>query len=132
MVRCPGQVCVDQGKQAIRQVHCPADSLSATLFSSRKKARLGDKSRPSVALLDRRVLLLDADLDQHCLAARMDEARSELVKAGLANLSLWFGWLWSRETFGLQWHEVVLVDPADGPSVDVPRGVGVTQLFCGP
>jgi hypothetical protein len=132
MVRHPGHVHVDQGKRVIRQACRPADSLGAALFASGMKARLGDESRPSVALLDRHVRWLDSDLDQRCRAARTDEVRLELAQAGLANLSLWLGWLRSRETFGLQWHEVVSVDPLDGPSVDLPRGVGVTQFFVGP
>ena len=132
MVRYPGHVYMDQGKRVIHQACRPTDSLGATMFASGMKARLGDESRPSVALLDRHVRWLDSDLDQRYRAARTDEVRLELAKAGLANLSLWLGWLRSRETFGLQWYKVVSVDPSDGPSVDLPRGVGVTQFFMGP
>jgi hypothetical protein len=96
------------------------------------KARLGDESRPSVALLDRHVRWLDVDLDQRHRVARSDAVRNELAKAGLANLSFWLGWLRSRETFDLQWHNVVLIEAADGPSVDLPHGVGVAQCFMGP
>jgi hypothetical protein len=51
---------------------------------------------------------------------------------GLANLSFWLGWLRSRETLDMQWYRVALIEAADGPSVDLPRGIGVTQFFMGP
>ena len=73
MVRYPGHVYMDQGKGVIHQACCPTDSLGATMFAFGLKARLGDKSRPSVALLDRHVRWLDADLDQCYRAARTDE-----------------------------------------------------------
>ena len=92
------EVCVDQGKWVIRQAHCPADLLGATMFASGMKACLGGESRVSFALLDRHVGCLDADLEQHCQAARMDEVSKELAKAGLANISSWLGWLWWQET----------------------------------
>ena len=134
MVRYPGHVySMDQGKRVIHQVCRPTDLLGATMFASGMKARLGNESRPSVALLDRHVRWLDADLDQHYRAsARTDEVRHELAKAGLANLSLWLGWLLSRETFGLQWYKVVPVELSDGPSVDLPCGVVVTHSFYEP
>jgi hypothetical protein len=71
------------------------------------------------------VRLLDADLDQRHRGARTDAVRNELAKASLANLSLRLGgWLRSLETFGLQWHKVVSVEPADGPSMNFPCGIG--------
>jgi hypothetical protein len=102
------------------------------MFAAGLKARLGDESRPSVALLDRHVRWLDVDLDQRYRVARSDAVRCELAKAGLANLSFWLGWLRSRETFDMQWYRVALIEAADGPSVDLPRGIGVTQFFMGP
>ena len=132
MVRYPGHVYVDQGKRVINQACRPTDSLGATMFAAGLKARLGDESRPSVALLDRHVRWLDVDLDQRYRVARSDEVRCELAKAGLANLSFWLGWLRSRETFDMQWYRVALIEAADGPSVDLPRGIGVTQFFMGP
>jgi hypothetical protein len=56
----------------------------------------------------------------------------KLATAGLANFSLWLGWLWSHDNFGLQWFKVVLVDPADGPLACLPTGIGVAQRLMGP
>ncbi len=55
---------MDQGKRIIHQACHPTDSLGATMFVSGLKARLGVESGPYVALLDRHVRGLDADLDQ--------------------------------------------------------------------
>jgi hypothetical protein len=132
MVRFPGNVYMDQAKRIIHQACRPTDSLGATLFASGLKARIGSESRPSVALLDRHVRWLDADLDRRYRAATTPAVRDELAKAGLANLSLWLGWLRSAENFELQWSQVSMVEPADGPSVDLPRGCGVVQYFMQP
>jgi hypothetical protein len=132
MVRYPGNVYMDQGKRIIHQACRPTDSLGATLFASGLKARIGSESRPSVALLDRHVRCMDADLDRRYRAATTPAVRDELAKAGLANLSLWLGWLRSAENFELQWAQVSMVEPADGPSVDLPRGCGVVQYFMQP
>ena len=86
-----GHVYMDQGKRVIQKACRSTNSLGATMFASGMKAGLGDESRPSVALPDRHVRWLDADLNQHYWAARMDEVRHELAKAGLANLLLWLG-----------------------------------------
>jgi hypothetical protein len=132
MVRYPGNVYMDQGKRIIHQACRPTDSLGATLFASGLKARIGSESRPSVALLDRHVRCMDADLDRRYRAATTPAVRDELAKAGLANLSLWLGWLRSAENFELQCAQVSMVEPADGPSVDLPRGCGVVQYFMQP
>ena len=46
----------------------PPPPAPAPMFASGVKASLGDESRPSVALLDRRVRWLDSDLEQRCQA----------------------------------------------------------------
>jgi hypothetical protein len=132
MVRFPGKVYMDQSKRLIQQPCRATDSFGATMFASGFKARIGDESRPSVALLDRHVRWLDNDLNQRYEAARTDEVRNEIAKAGLANLSLWLGWLRSAENFELEWRSVKVVEPADGPSVDLPRGCGIVQYYMQP
>ena len=105
-----GHIYMNQGKRVIHQACRPTmDSLGATMFTSSMKARLGDESRPSVALLDQLVRWLDADLDQLYQAVRTDEVQHELAKAGLANLSLWGGGLGRvrRLVFnGIRWFQL--------------------------
>jgi hypothetical protein len=110
MVHHPGQVYMDQGKHLIHQACHTTDSLGATLFASGLKARIGDESRPSIALLDRHVRCLDNDLDRQYRAATM-MSKNELAKTGLANLSLWLGWLRSAENFHLEWRDVTFIEP---------------------
>jgi hypothetical protein len=92
MVRHPGQVYMDQGKHLSHQACHPMDSLGVTLFASGLKACIGDESRPSITLLDRHIRWLDNDLDC-CYRAATAISKNELTKTGLANLSLWLGWL---------------------------------------
>jgi hypothetical protein len=129
MIRYPGSVYMDQGKRLIQQTCRPTDSFGATMFASGLKARIGDESRPSVALLDRQIRWLDMDLNRRYEAASTDTARNEIAKAGLANLSLWLGWLRSSETFGLPWKNIESIEPADGPTVDLPVGCGIVQFY---
>jgi hypothetical protein len=93
-------------------------------------ARIRENVNPSVALLDRHVRTLVSDLEY--LSARTPAARRQASLAGLATLLLWLGWLRSSETFGLQWNDFNVVEPEDGPSVDLPRGCGVVGLRLGP
>jgi hypothetical protein len=53
MVRHPSSVYLDHSRRLIQQPCCATDSLEATMFAAGMKARIGDESRPSVALLDR-------------------------------------------------------------------------------
>jgi hypothetical protein len=138
MVRHPGQVYLDQGKRVIQQACRPTtDSLGATMFASGMKARLGDESRPSVALLDRHVRWLDADLvDQRYIGGR------ERMQSGMSWQKLvWlifllcgldgFGRLRLSVFNGTRWFRPV--EAADDPSVNLPYGVGaVIQYLMGP
>jgi hypothetical protein len=132
MFRHPRSVYLDHSRHLIQQPCRATDSLGATMFPAGMKARIGDESRPSVALLDRQVRYLDNDLALCYATAKTDEARHEISLAGLANTSLWLGWLHSSENFNLPWEYVNLVEPKDGPTVDLPRGVGVVQYFMRP
>jgi hypothetical protein len=75
---------------------------------------------------------LDNDLALCYAAAKTDEARHEISLAGLDNTSLWLGWLRSWENFNLPWENVNLVEPEDGPTIDLPSRVGVVQYFMRP
>jgi hypothetical protein len=90
--------------------------------------RVGSESVPSVALLDRHVRWLDRDLDRRYRRTKTPDARRELAQAGLANLIFWLGWLRSTEGFSLRWMDVDVTLPVDGPSLDLPRGIGALIL----
>ena len=73
-----------------------------------------------------------ADLEESYLSARTPQARRRAALAGLASLLLWLGWLRSSETFDLCWNDFEVVEPEDGPTRDLPRGLGVLGVRLGP
>ncbi|CAJ1938790.1 unnamed protein product [Cylindrotheca closterium] len=100
-------------KKVIYQSYRPTYKLTFQLYAKGMVARLGDHTCPSVALLDRHVRFLDSALAKTFLDAKNDFQRRKLSLAGLANLTLWLGWLQSSECFGLNWEDCSLVEPAD-------------------
>ena len=71
-------------------------------------------------------------LEELYLSARAVEARRQAALAGLATMLLWLGWLRSSETFELRWQDFDVVEPEDGPLVDLPHGCGVVGVRLGP
>ena len=74
---------------------------------------MGEDVRPSIALQDRHVRGIDQDLDGRYRSARTLADKRLFAMAGLANLSLWLGWLRSRECFDLSWSDITVVRPED-------------------
>jgi hypothetical protein len=115
---------MDDRKRIISQACRPTDSLGPTFHAGGMGARLGNETRPSVALLDRHVRALDQDLEQRYRATGYPHIRRTLALAGFANLSLWLGWLRSSEVFDLEWRDVSALEPRHGPQEDLPPGCG--------
>jgi hypothetical protein len=86
----------------------------------------------SVALLDRHVRFLVSDLDEKYLNACTPSLRRSLALAGLATLIFWLAWLRSSESFGLRWLDIGVVEPADGPTLDLNSGCGGVLLHLSP
>ena len=112
----------------VNQACRASDSYAFTLHATGLGARLGDDVNPSLALLERHALALDADLDDQYRFATNASQRREAALGGLANCYLWLGWLRTSECFGLDWDDAVPTAPADGPSLDLPSGIGITTL----
>ncbi len=91
------------------------------------RARVGDETHPSVALLDCHVRELDQELNRSYLASTSNLERRELALAGLANLFLWLGWLRSSECWDLTWEDLMVIEPADSATVDLPTGCGMVS-----
>ena len=107
---------------------CIPQEAGLRQFTLGLKNRLGTTTTPSKALLDRHVRSLDQVFAHRFHAATSDADRLHWATAACANLFLWLGWLRSRELFDLRWRDVLLVDPADGPSKDLPPGTGALIL----
>jgi hypothetical protein len=116
-------------QQRIISGYCRAtDSLGFSLFAKEMLIHVGCESVPSVTLLDRHVRWLDRDLDRRYRRATTPGARRELAQAGLTTLIFWLGWLRSTEGFSLRWDDVAVTPPPDGPSLDLPPGIGALIL----
>jgi hypothetical protein len=132
MVSKPDCAYFDQQRRLLCQPCRPTDGIGCSLFASGISARIGENVNPSVALLDRHIRSLEADLEEQYLSAKTPLARRKAALGGLATLLLWLGWLRSSETFNLRWKDFNVVEPEDGPTVDLPRGCGVVGLTLGP
>jgi hypothetical protein len=80
----------------------PTDRMGCSLFASGIASRIDDDVTASVALLDRHVHFLMADLEDQYLSAKTPRARRRATQGGLATLFLWLGWLRSSECFTLK------------------------------
>jgi hypothetical protein len=122
MVAHPSATYMDDRKRIVRLLVRPTDSLSSTLHASGMGARIGDEAKPLMALLDRHVRFLDHSLNARFLAATDFAVQRDLALAGLANCQFWCGWLRTSETFDTEWQDFQVVEPRDGPQVDLPVG----------
>jgi hypothetical protein len=95
-------------------------------------ARIGDEAHPSVSLLDKHVSALDHKLNKQYQLAQRPEDKRRFALAGHTNLTLWLAWLWSSETFGLEWGDLFVTEPCDGPEQDLPVGCGVVNYRLSP
>jgi hypothetical protein len=126
MVATPGAF-MDQQRRVL-QLPCRAtDGLGYTLYSAGMQARVGDETHPSIALLDCRFRALDQELNHAYLTSTSPLERCEIALAGLANLFLWLGWLRSSECWALSWEDLMVIEPADSATVDLPTGFGMVS-----
>jgi len=128
MMTHPDQAFLDSS-QRLLHVPCRAtDGLAFTLFTKGMGARVGNETRPSVALLDRHIRFMDAALLRFFRHATSPHLRRKWALAGLANLVFWLGWLRSAETFHLRWCDFHIIRPEDGARHDLSPGLGAVLL----
>jgi hypothetical protein len=132
MISKPQQAYMDHQRRVLEQPCRATDGLGYTLYSAGMRARVGDQSHPSLALLDCHVRSLDLELNRAYLETHRPAVRHQLALAGLANLALWLGWLRSSETFGLTWADLVVIEPEDSGTVDLPPGCGMVSCRLAP
>ena len=121
-----------QEKKVVHQECRPTDGLAFQYFAKGMVERMGDQPKPSVALLDRHVRFLDSDLDQKFLRATSDLERRDIALAGLANLTLWLGWLRSGECFSINWEDSDVLKPEDSGREDLPHNSGMVTYRLNP
>ena len=119
---------LDSSKRLIHQDCRITDRLPVQLHAQGMSSRMGADPRPSTAILDHHVRSLDLYLSQRFLASTTVEEQRFWALGGAANLTLWLGWLRSRETLELRWEDVWVVPPTHGPTVGLPMGIGMVAL----
>ena len=124
----PGENVLDRGGKLIHQPCRPTDEMAYTLCTKGMASRIGTHSKPSHALLYRHVTHLDKELNKKYLQANSPELKREIATAAFANLMLFLGWLRSGETFTLRWSDLTVIEPDQGPTVDLPHGIGALLM----
>jgi hypothetical protein len=132
MVAHPQAAFMDQQWRVMTQPCRPTDGLSYMLHASGMRARIGDQTQPSVALLDGHIRAFDAELNQAYLRSSNAHDRRKHTLAGFANLLLWLGWLRSSEVFGLTWQDLQTIEPEDSAVLDLPAGCGLVSAQLAP
>lgn len=124
----PGTGHFDQSKRLVHQACRGTDTASFTLFARGLAARTGTDARPSKSLLHQHVFCLDQELYARYCSETDDLRRRELALAGLMNVVLWLGWFRSSEALGIQWADLGLILPVDGPSLGLPPLTGAVMV----
>ena len=128
MLHHSGGVYFDHQRRLLVQPGRFTDDAGATFFAAGLSSRIGTATKPSVALLARHVHWIDLDLTTRYKAAQWRALKSDLARAGVANLILWLGWLRAGETLNLQWDDLCVIPPQHGPTADLPPGVGAVTI----
>ena len=118
---------INQAKQVLGAPGRSTDSLVFSLHAAGLKARLGTHTKPSLALQDRHVRWLDADLNRRYLAATDAKQKEELAKAGLANLALWLLWFRSKELFNTDWEDIEVRIPDHSEEQELVNKAGYVK-----
>ena len=127
MISRPDRAFMDQQRRVIEQPCRPTDGLSYTLYTGGLRARVGDQTQPSVALLDCHVRALDQELNQSYLRCHTPHEKRAYALGGLANLLLWRGWLRSSEIICVAWCDLLIIEPEDSATFDLPPGCGMVS-----
>ena len=83
----------------------PTDAVAMRMFASGMATRMGTASKPSTALLERHVQMLDNELHTQFVSCSPSLKRT-IALAGFANVVLWLTWVRSSELFSLTFADV--------------------------
>jgi integrase len=90
------------------------DAMGYGLMATGMSKRMGDESKPPIALTLRQILWIMAQLDKDWTQCITVADRRTLAAAAVANLLGWLGWLRSQELFSLMWGDIRVTQPKDG------------------
>jgi hypothetical protein len=107
----------------------PTDAMGYGLMVTGMAKRMGDKSKPPIALTLKQICWIMMHLDSLWQSHPDQGAHREVAAAAVTNLLGWLtSWLCSQELFSLTWGDVTITRPADGPRIGLPTGVGAIEL----
>jgi hypothetical protein len=86
----------------------PTDVMGYGLMAVGMGKRMGDESKPLIALTLWQVLWIMAYLETQWKARRGVPERRKIAAAAVTNLIRWLGWLRSQELFSLTWGDVTV------------------------
>jgi len=106
----------------------PTDELGYTLMTTGMARRMGDESRPCVALTFAQVMKISRYLDQSWIGPLSLDRRRDVAAAAVTHIGFWMTWLRSTEFFSLEWSDVVITRPEHHSRKGLPEGVGVVEM----
>jgi hypothetical protein len=125
----PDRAVQDGSHRTILVDQCsPTDSMAYTAMTSGFATRKGDNPQPSKALLARHIAFIDKYLDDLYRTSADPESRLDAARAGLTNICGWLGWFRATELFGIEWANILVVEPGDGSRYEIPDHVGAIRF----
>jgi len=108
----------------------PNAELGYTLMSIGMSKRMGDESKPPIAITYWQVRWAIDCLEALWKVCPVEDVAGcrEIAAATVAALMAWFGWLRSLELFSLTWGDATITRPASGPKIGLPPGIGAIEL----
>lgn len=126
----PGQAMRDAQRRGHLTLGClPTDELGYTLMTTGMARRLGDSSRPCMALNFSQVKRIDDFLEQCFIGPLSIERKRDIAAAGAAHLGFWTTWCRSNELFSRNWEDVTITHPKDHLQKGLAEGVGMIELL---
>jgi len=119
----------ERGNRTILVDQCsPTDELCYTLMTAGMSKRLGSGSTPPVALTATQIYWQDARCHRLLNEAVTDIERLAICTAGATNAMAWLTWLRGSELFGLDWEDIEVTTPDEGPTLGLDPGIGCVGL----
>jgi hypothetical protein len=124
----PRQVLLDRsGRGLVHAYVSPCAEASMTFAAGGMYRRLGTASQKSWAISHVHVAYIDRALELAYQEAPTPELRHETAIAAFTNLIAYLGWLRGGEVFEAEEEDLVVTRPHDGPTKDLPPGVGAVE-----
>ncbi len=106
----------------------PTEQLGYTMMGSGMARRLGDDSKPTLAITAAQVQHITEYLEQLYQGPLSLNHQRDLAAAAVMHLTFWLGWLQSLEAFSLNWLDVMVTPPYRSGEKGLPDQCGVVEM----